>query len=197
MRTYPRARVESGELVTPNEINDELRELVAGLNSLDRDNFGALSTDKVALGAWGRIRLSTSVQRIDVTHLAGPSELAGEVLPIPFDLGGPTGTDVIPWFEEFETSDGSLELSLSVSYTDDIDAETSGIWVGIRLNGNIVARSPMQPPGTYRDCGYCVVTVPVAARRQLVEPVYGRAWSTSNRTITFTDRQLALREIAR
>ncbi len=195
MRAYIVASAEDGEFLAVDEFNDEAREIVGHAHSVDRDNCRTIAGDRVALGAWGKIQISTSEQRVDVDFAYGPAAFDGaEIHPIPFDI---SGTEVIPWRIEFESADCELELALSVSYTDDTDEKPSFLWVGIRVNGNLIARSPGGQDTCYRDCGFVVATVPVRAGIQIIEPVFGRPYDSVSRACAFTDRLLSIREIAR
>lgn len=197
MRTFVRARAEPGELVTPNEINDELRDIVGAMHSLDRDNLPAnlLTNARTALGAWGNILISRSEQAVDVEFPPGPSDLDScEIHVIPFDLDGDI---VVPWIEEFATGDCDLELSLGAQFSDIVDELTSRIWIGIRLDGVLVVRSPTQPDFTSAEHGYCTITVPVGAGTHILEAVYGRPFATTTRSLKWENRCMAAREIAR
>ncbi len=121
MRTYVAALAEDGEYITPNEINDELRELVGAAHSLDRDNFlpNDLTPAKVALGTFGKILISESEQRIDIIHGGTSGSDTSQIHPIPFDLDGGR---IIPWLETMDTGDCELEISLGVGWTDPVPA---------------------------------------------------------------------------
>lgn len=196
MRSYIASTVEDGEYATPNEINDELRELVGALHSVDRDNLeGSLTSAKAALGAWGRMLISESEQAIDVVHPFAPATFEGsEIHRIPFDLDAGT---IVPWYIEFESGDCELEVELGAQWTDDVDDLESYVWIGIRVDGILVARSPVQQQFTRSEHGYVVWTVPVGAGVHVIEPVYGRPFYPSDRTIKWQDRSCVIRELAR
>lgn len=196
MRSYVNARANSGEFITPNEINDEIREIVGTLHSIDRDNIPAnvITPAKCALGAWGNLLLSTTEQVIAIVH--PQSGHVGRIYGIPFDVSGGV---TIPWIKQFPTGDAELEIGLSVGFTDDVDELPWFLWAGVRVDGLLAGRSPMQTEGTYRDHVYLSFSTPVGAGTHVIEPVYGISTQlrTVGGTLSFTDRQLSVLEKAR
>lgn len=193
MRSFVRARVESGEYITPHPINDELRETVGVIHSLDRDNFppAALTSTRFETGAWGGILVEGKDEEVAIVHAAASTE--GRVFQIPDTVSGGV---VIPWIEEIVTGDCMLDVALSCQIGDTVDELEWFFWAGVRVDGVLIARSPMQTEGTYKSDAYVEFQVAVGAGPHILEPVYGCRRDVAG-TLRFFDRILRARELAR
>jgi hypothetical protein len=196
MKSYVTARAFPGQYAATTEINAELADVVAAMHRLDRDNLGEpLTHGKVELGAFGKLKLSQSEQLITVLH--PPNNLDDEstdMYPLPFDL---SAGEPIYWVVDFESGDCELEISLGVGWVDDFDELEHWLWIGVRVDGVLVARSPTQAEFTFGSAAQVTVNHPVSAGVHIIEPVYGRAYDASERWVSFTDRTLSVLEIAR
>jgi hypothetical protein len=199
VRSHVAAVAEDGEFLTPHEVAAELRETVGRMHRIDRDNFptNELDVTVVGLGAFGNVMISELESEETVDHNAGDN--SETVYPIPLNTTG-GGATVEPWILYFPSGDCELELSLSVEWRQDTDlTDPTYLWIGIRLDGDLVVRSPIQVIQSNNDSSYVVYTVPVPAGTHIVEPVYGIHEQQAGAALEFIfgDRVCAIREIAR
>lgn len=201
MRVFAVDRAENGEHLDPRPINNELRSVVGRLNHLDWWAFpvggGAAAIEKFGLGAFGRFLRSekTTDQPVEVSGRQHPgfglsTSPAVIVKPIPNASGD-------PWIETFETVDGFLSVDLMSG----IESEV-GIFVriGVVVDG---AWAMLGAPnaGHTDDMGDTILAsgiLPVGAGVHRIEML--AAFNNivfADKTCTFTDRRLVLREVCR
>lgn len=194
MRSFPVDAAVNGEFTTPLELDAELREITGAGHDVDNDNLAGarVGLTKVAAGAYGTIQLATVYPGGDLT-VHQPGDSAGQVYNIP---GGGTGN---PWILAPTFADGSVEFSLGVYFRDDALTSTLLAWVGLRLDGELIAQSPIQGPQFYGSSRFVRVQRPVAAGVHLLEPVYGlhETALAAIRTISWLSRDVSCREVAR
>lgn len=200
MRSYPVDTDYTNALLSPFAFNAELAEMFGVFHSLDTYNFAdqSITVAKLAAGACGDllIRGTDIGQAYTVQKTAGISD----VYPIP----NATGT---PWIETMTTGDGVLKLTLASDVRNNTDTHTP-VWIGIKLDGELVARSPTHPDDAAGAADsndvvslFCFATVPVGAGSHVIEPCFGVypdsvLWTAAN-NIEFDTRQLVAREVLR
>ncbi len=192
MRLWSVATVRGSRYITPVEFNAEATEIVAGLHSLDRDNFitNQIQEAKLAAGIWGaQLLVGTDVL---ASQAFAQSSGADQIHIMPDAAGAPLIRTVT-------TGDGELSLTLSVDMRDSAGTNPLYAWIGIRIDGALLVRSP-QHSNYARMAPYCKGLVPVGAGANLIEAVYGFGptyTAGGSRTIDFRDRVLHGREAVR
>lgn len=202
MKTYPTNIVVGAEVVTPTPINDEFLDIANTANRLDDENFGALAlaSSKLALGAMHRLAYAAiETQQSVYLNLVHAGTNIGAV---------PDGSGN-PWAWTVTTYGGLLYLTLRVAaesyYLFDVPPVTpypgvGGLWVGLRVDGQLVARSCEQSTSTTTDTFSARAHVPVAAGSHSIEVVFGSdrpdlGYSTrGDEYATFLDRALCVME---
>ena len=194
MKSFTRALAKSGEIITPHELNTELRDVVGTMHALDRHNVPAfaITRGKVAAGAFGRWLIDPITTARNTDHTAGQN---GQVYyPIPDEAGE-------PWIKTFLTGDGGLVVGLHVSFGDVTSVTPTQLytWVGVLVDGALVAQSPISHVLAYRDHLSIEYEVPVGAGYHRIEAVYGLhvAALAAARTYSWFDRILFAREVSR
>lgn len=175
MKTYVTNVVSGAEVVTPTSVNDEMLDIAGTANRLDDENFGtnALAASKLALGAMHRLAYVTSetTRSLDINGFSDGTTVGA----VPDDSG-------VPWIQEVTTYGGMLVLSVRVAvstfYYVDIPPVTAvpgtgNLWVGLRVDGQLVARSVEQSPSSTTDTLSARAHLPVGAGTHLVEVVFG------------------------
>jgi hypothetical protein len=191
MRALYRESAASG-FITPHELMAVVGELVQVAHGIDRDNLvgensvtlvaNAITSAKLALDTMGSVvwddRGTAQDSELTETHALGSE------YPIPADDGE-------PWRITFECQDGMLAATFNVTFdvlhVDGLGDSTAGVWVGVRLDGNLVAQSP---PGDWpctSDTVECSWACPVPAGSHTLELVYGYAvLIDASKTVTIT-----------
>lgn len=196
MRVYAHDRAVAGEYLDPLAVNRELRNLAARTNGLDRWAFAAAaSLDKFPLGVWGKsARYSLTVAKtvVNAASTTLPSGAVAPTLglfPIPNNAGD-------PWVELFTSDDGILEIDLTLW----VERSTRSVQYrpGVLVDGRW---KPFGPMSTWHgnvtgseDCTLTFGSVPVGAGIHRLEP---SVLCLNGGTLTFYDRQLAVREAIR
>lgn len=126
----------SGRYAAPDELVSEQLALADRVRRLDGDNFQSVTAAKVAVGAW-EDRFSSNQTTSQNTTLTD-TNAANDVIPIP-------DNDGTPWLIDFSTGDGQVEGTLNATF----DCNTGGgadafavIWIGVKLDGTLIAISP-------------------------------------------------------
>lgn len=197
MRSWPVDRPIAGEFVAPLELNAELAELSASAHDIDYDNIGGaaiITGDKVADGTWGKVWTNPITSDGSLrTHTAGDNQV--QVFELPND------GDTAPMRMVVDTGDCELALSLGAcwSATQGATAVPIKLWLGIRLDGVVVAQSPIGSPIATRCHQLIRQSVPVPAGRHVIDAVYGIHDSglASTTVVQWRDRRLTAREVAR
>lgn len=192
MRSYPVDAAAEGELVTPTELNAEVAEIVSAMHSIDRYNFAPniLDRQRVATGSWNTLLLDVIETNVEVEHIAKSNQQA--MYPIPDGDGN-------PWVRSYDTPDCMLHCSLGVDWADVSDNLQLYLWIGVLVDGLLVAQSPLGDYSCWRDHAQVWGIVPVAAGTHRIECVYGlhdRALATP-RTVNFFHRILSARAVCR
>lgn len=165
MRSWPADKPEEEEVATPYELDAELRELTGAAHEVDVDNYasGRLAASRAAPGSWANITLSRPAAPDNTTVQAGEG---GGILPILISGA--------PWVVPITTGDCRLIVTLVQSWQDGIGDDSLLLWVGVRVDGELVARSPIQQQGCPEVyTGFARGAVFVQAGTHLAEMVFG------------------------
>lgn len=194
MRSFPVATVPGTQFPTPHELNAEFAEEAGVLHALDRDNFDPLELDeeKLVEGAFGSILVMGAEDT--VSHIFQIDTGGYQVHWLPDDGTSSDGRMVVP----FTSGDGLLRVSLS-AYVRDSAANVIYAWVGVRVDGVMVAHSP-QCLYYSRFAFFCQGTIAVGPGSHLIEGVYGFSpayTDAAGRTLEFRDRVLTVQEAVR
>lgn len=188
MRSYRRASVVAGMTATPREFMAEVDGLASVMNALDRDNFPTppvLTSNKAKLGAWHRLKTEATASVQGTVHQEGQSRTD---YPIPNSAGN-------AWVHERPTEDGYMECSLYATFSC-----YQPIWIGIRVDGLIVVRSPWFEDSGDRESALITVAIPVGVGTRRIEAIYGHDFETgavTSWTTSFYDRRLSSLEMLR
>lgn len=197
MRSYPTDVAYDGDYVAPHPITAEVGEVVAAANALTSDNIpvGTLGPEAAAADAWGTLLRNGFYGPEDHDHDRTPTE--GDVYPIRTDAAE-------PWVERITTGDGVLSVVLTAEYEGRTTSGGTGIvillWVGVRVDGVLVAQSPGGDLIETADSRAALAMVPVGAGEHVVDMVYGLhpgVLPPANLRVRFHARAITLREIAR
>lgn len=192
MRSLPVSLTASGELVTPHELNAELREVGAVVHALDQNNItpAAIANDRASTSAWGRRRLVRTETVRTTGHNAGENALIA--YPVPDENGD-------PWTERYTSSDGILRLSFGAWWESSVNSNPLPLWLGVRVDGVLEGQTPIADRTTYESHGLVIVDVPVGGKEHVIEMVYGlHSYALgSSVIISWADRHLAIRERVR
>lgn len=197
-RSWPADAAVNSEFATPNELNAELSELAEVAHDLDNDNlaFNRITAAKTQNGAFGNLFLSlpTAVLGEQTVHLAGDSSGIVYAMPKPNN-----GTGGVPWILEPTLSDCEFKMTLSAAWEDQALNQWLGLWIGIRVDGVLVAQSPLQSRGFWSSHASVRVDVPLAAGGHTIEMVYGlhEVALAATRTISWLSRAWSGIEVAR
>lgn len=189
MRSFTSALPTAGMVITPGELDAELADVGTSFHQLDRDNFaaGAVAATKVAVDAWGAVlRLERSVLQTKTHSDAGTSQ---DWFHLPDDLGADT-------IARQQTGDCVLHICFSACFQETTLALFLNVWIGVRLDGELVAKSPLNRRVTIGSC-QCEAVVPVGAGVHVLEPVYGLHRQSGPLTIDWLEANLWSREMAR
>lgn len=202
MRSYTQATVASGETVTERELLRELRDVAEKSNAADDDNFGleAITATKLELGSCNRIfyEATETARTVDPTYFQNSEA----IYAVPDGSGN-------PWVQTIDTSNAVLHVMAQVVVGDQAATYCAYAWVGIRVNGEIVARSGDQDPQSTIDTFNVRAILPFGIGSALVEVVFGVSLSAvvniaaptnppdltqHPTTVAFTDRQFLIYE---
>lgn len=195
MKSFVTNVVVDGEIVTPHPINDEFLDIAGTANRLDDENIAltSLASSKLAVGAMHRLLwdpIETARSYTFTTLIIGTS-----VIPI-LNAGGS------PWVQSITTRGGLLYLTLRVAIEGSIPALGSSAllyaWAGIRVDGEIVARSGDQEGQAPTDTLIVRRHLPLGAGTHVIEPVLcvnnpGNTGFAGNQ-VDYYDRALAVME---
>lgn len=195
MKSFPLDSQGAGDVITPFAFNNEVGDLFKTIHALDWWNFIATSVtvDKLEAGACGDMRVTGGITGQVSTVTASAN--SNDVYPILTDAG-------VPWIERFTSGDGFLNLLLFCNLFNSNPSIIMPGWIGIRLDGLLVAQSGLYPAftGAIDVPLQCGCMAPVGAGVHVIEPVFGvdtsfAAWAATD--VEFDNRQLAIREFAR
>lgn len=202
MRLYAIDRAAAGEPAEPRPINNELRNCVSRLNSLDRWAVsGTLTQSRFSVGCWGNLGFDTHTTTQTLSLAApvstgpgtDPVAVAATLLPIPDAAGD-------PWVVSYVPGDGVLIITLtfevSVQAAEAISMRGAVI-VGSRwaVIGPPIADHNSNPHG---EVTAVFGVVPVAAGLVFLRPsVFALNASASSANLDFGDRRLTVREAVR
>lgn len=191
MRSISVATVPDGDVIATDELSAEVAEMVGAANNIARESFdaGIITRAKVELGVAGDLLVwGTSTLR-GVAHLAGRAPQFE--YPVPDDTGAPL-------VKTFTSGDGVLSISAKWHFQESTNTYAPMVWVGIRVDGALVAKSPLTDDVSVEDSGILLVTLPVPARQHTVALVYGvHSPTMPAATLNWLDRSVAIREAAR
>jgi hypothetical protein len=202
MRSYIVDGVVAGEVITERELMSELRDIADHANNLDDDNFqlSTLTSAKLETGALNVI-LYESTETVRTVAPAYNVDSEG-VYAVPDGAGD-------PWVVTFLSSGGVLHIMAQVSLYDSGDAYNGYAWVGLRVNGELVARSSDQEAQSTTDTFNVRAILPFGIGTQVIEVVFGVSiptvanterpedppdWTEHATDIDFADRLLIVRE---
>lgn len=154
----------AGRYTTVNELTAEQLALAEAVQGLDQDNIASLTAAKVAVYAWAN-------PLWEDRSVVQTSELFDDTATL-FWIPNNAGT---PWLLDFECGDGMLEGTLSITFvTADLFVipTASLVWVGVKLDGALVAISP-SGGGLTEDSLEVEVVVPIGAGSHRLEFVFG------------------------
>jgi hypothetical protein len=202
MRSYIVDGAVAGEVITERELMSELRDIADHANNLDDDNFqlATLTAAKLETGALNVVLYeSTETSRTVVPAYNVDSE---GVYGVPDAAGD-------PWVVTFVSSGGVLHIMAQVALGDSADLYNAYAWVGLRVNGELVARSSDQEAQSTTDTFNVRAILPFGIGTQVVEVVFGVAiptvantmnvgttpvWTQHATSVVFGDRILMVRE---
>lgn len=192
MRSIVAEYVPEGDFVTPHEFNAEVGELVETAAQLDHDNIraNALTVDKLDLGALQSIRIQGYESGGNV--VIGTDVTLTDIFPIP-------RSDGTPWIETVTTGDGVLSVTFSAEWQSSDGLTPCYVWAGIKVDGNLEVRSGTTPGSAAGDNVHIECKAPVGAGTHTVELVMGvhPTLAPFARTVSWIERQVAIREVAR
>lgn len=176
MKSHVSALVVGAEVVTPEPVNAEYLDIAGNANRLDDENFGAgtLTAAKLAAGAMHRLRSSVTETSQDVNVEQAISSIIGAVP----DDGGE------PWVIEVTTYGGTLCVTARAIVTKEATFDLGGgpfqapveagaVWLGLRMNGVMVARSNESMSSSFADTLTCHAAVPAGPGTHVLEVVFG------------------------
>jgi hypothetical protein len=183
VRTWTVDAPVAGEVATPNEYMAELSDLVANYHSIDGSNlaYQRVTAAKLTAPAIRSMTRSIKATPQTITHQARPNQ--GVSFPIPDNTGA-------PWVVPVTTNDGVVEITLGACWADNLTSLPLRVWIGIQWDGNLIARSPIQPLAPFTWHAMVKALVPVGARTYRLEPVYGMHESITGapRQVTWLER---------
>ena len=192
MQPRERVVVQPGWYLTPHELNAEVREVVQASHALAEDNFGegVLSAAPVVVNAFGGM---WEFERTTSQNSTIPAaDQYGEYQPIPNSSG-------TAWVESVTTGDCLLEGVFGVTMRSTGGTPVASIvWVGVVLDGVLVAQSPMGDYTSLQDSADVEFAEGVGAGAHRLELVFGyHASPTTAQTIEWNEGNLVVREVAR
>ena len=164
---YKDKRIPSGAIVTPHEVNTELRNVVGEMNGfIDRDNIdrSVITSDKIKQGAITKLAFQAAATTLDIVV---SSKLYGTPQIIPGVLAGSTLEDNVT------TGDGFLVIAAGVML-EERTVVTRNCCLAILVDDILVAMAG--PSGTTNAAGQFISPhlrcyVPVGAGPHNVKPI--------------------------
>lgn len=184
MQSFIAEAVTGARYPTPDEVQAEIAELCGGVQGIDQDNLGTITVAKVEVDGFGEVitTFRDVVQRTSLTD----AQQTGESLPIPDNAGATT-----PWVKAFTCGDGMLHGTLSVTFYSSVAGvavTVGGMWVGVELDGALVAISPNDANGDFVEASYDVAfAVPIGAGSHRLAFVYGYVFTVAPGTVRDID----------
>lgn len=166
MRSYTQATVSAGEVVTERELMQELQDVAEKGNALDDDNFGleAITATKLQVGSCNRLfyEATETVREVAPSYFQNSEA----IYAVPDAAGD-------PWVQAISTVNAVLHVVAQVVIADDADTFMAYAWVGIRVNGEIVARSGDQEAQSTVDTFNVRAILPFGIGTAQVEVIFG------------------------